>query len=184
MKSRPSKLDRYAEQLAELEAEGLTLADMQKWLKAENISVSPSRLSVFLESQRTARLHERLLGQIATGSRAHQEIEKQFSKNAAPELETLIKLHRVLIMQLSTQAAADPALLEMVSNAMKPVMDFAKLNLKRDELTLAKDKFEFDATREAMKKLDTLKAIKADSKLTEEEKLQQARLELFGVTPT
>lgn len=48
---------------------------------------------------------------------------------------------------------------------------------------LDRDKFEFDASREALAKLETLKAIKTNSKLTEDQKLEQARLELFGVTP-
>lgn len=50
-------------------------------------------------------------------------------------------------------------------------------------IALDRDKFEFDATKLALAKLDTLKTIKANSKLTEEEKLKQARLELFGIAP-
>jgi len=56
-------------------------------------------------------------------------------------------------------------------------------SLKRDQLALDKNKFEFDATRAALAKLPQLKAISANSKLTEDQKLEQARLELFGVTP-
>ena len=51
------------------------------------------------------------------------------------------------------------------------------------EANTAREKFEFDATRAALKKLDSLKAIKTNSKLSEDEKLEQARLELFGVAP-
>lgn len=56
-------------------------------------------------------------------------------------------------------------------------------DLKAEELKFDKTKFEWNATREALAKLDTLKAIKTNSKLTEDQKLEQARLELFGVTP-
>jgi hypothetical protein len=41
-------------------------------------------------------------------------------------------------------------------------------------------KFEFDATKAAMGKLESLKRIKANSRLSEDEKIQRAREELFG----
>lgn len=183
MKSRPSKLDRYAEQLAELEAEGKKLADMQAWLKAEGCPVSLGRLSDFLASARQERLHQTLFGMIATGARMNNELDAQFEKNPAPEIEQLIRVTKTLISSLQVQGVANPDLLELSNTMQKTVLDFAKLDLKREELALAQDKFEFNATREAMAKLDTLKAIKADSKLTEEEKMYQARMQLFGSAP-
>jgi hypothetical protein len=59
-----------------------------------------------------------------------------------------------------------------------------KASLDERRLSLDEQKFQFNATREALAKLDSLKAIKSNSKLTEEQKLEQARLELFGVTPS
>ncbi len=56
--------------------------------------------------------------------------------------------------------------------------------LKREQLSLDKNKFEFDATRAAMAKLPELKAISANKNLSEDEKLEQARLALFGSAPT
>lgn len=52
------------------------------------------------------------------------------------------------------------------------------LNVKK--VTLDRDKFEFDAAKAALDAIDTLRKIKSNSGLTEEEKIQQARLELFG----
>ncbi len=76
------------------------------------------------------------------------------------------------------------------SGKFQAEMEKAKLELARQgeermqqQLVLERDKFQFDATKAALSKLDALKRIKTDSKLTEEEKLEQARLELFGVTP-
>lgn len=58
-----------------------------------------------------------------------------------------------------------------------------KQDLAAKALTLDRQKFEWDATACALAKLETLKAIKADSGLSEDQKLEQARLELFGVAP-
>ena len=68
-KQRESKLDQYADILAAMEAEKKTLAEMQAWLKEEGVIVALSSLSRYLESARTRRLQEKLLGQIATGAR-------------------------------------------------------------------------------------------------------------------
>jgi hypothetical protein len=125
-----------------------------------------------------------LLQQIATGAQQCKEVEEQFGENPAPELETLIKLHRVLIMKLSTQASADPgSMMETLFFAMKPVMDFAKLQDKAKDREFAISKFQFDATKAALAKLPELNAIKRNTSLREDEKLAQARLKLFGEVP-
>lgn len=54
---------------------------------------------------------------------------------------------------------------------------------KQTEIQLAREKFEWNGARESLRQLDTLKAIKANSTLTEDQKLEQARLALFGVAP-
>lgn len=58
-----------------------------------------------------------------------------------------------------------------------------QLALKRDQLSLDKNKFEFDATRAALAKLPQLKAISTNKELSEDQKLEQARLALFGSAP-
>jgi hypothetical protein len=133
-----SKLDRYTEVLLEMEAATppKTLAEMQAWLKAEGVVVSPSTISRFLESSRQSRLQEKLLARIASGADQCAAVEKQFSKNPAPELETLIKLQRVLILNLSTQANADPDLMKLVAMSFGSVMEAERLRLKRGEQAL------------------------------------------------
>lgn len=56
-------------------------------------------------------------------------------------------------------------------------------DLKFQQVALDKNKFEFDATRAAMAKLPELKAIASNKALSDDEKLEQARLALFGVAP-
>src|ERR1017187_2875325 len=103
MKARASKLDQFAATLMVMDGEKKTLAEIQTWLKEEGCMVATSTLGAWLESARQRQLQARLLGQITSGARQCRDVEKQFGKNPAPELETLIKLHRVLILQLSTQ---------------------------------------------------------------------------------
>jgi hypothetical protein len=57
------------------------------------------------------------------------------------------------------------------------------LALKRQELTLARDKFEFDAAKACLAKLPQLKTISTNKELSEDQKLEQARLALFGSAP-
>ena len=51
------------------------------------------------------------------------------------------------------------------------------------ELSLDRDKFQFDAAKAALAVLPELLAIKRDSSLSEDAKLEQARLKLFGTLP-
>ena len=142
MKARPNKLDAHAAFLDELDAGHATLATMQAKLKERGCDASLPGLSRFLSSRREAAMRERILGQITSGRQHCDAVEKQLDRNPAPELKTLMELHRVLILQLSTQAGTDPELLEMVSSAMKPVMEFAKLGIKERELALDQQRFD------------------------------------------
>jgi DNA-binding phage protein len=145
MKQRESKLDPYAETLLAMDGEKKSISEMQAWLKEEGVTVSASRLSEFLSSQRSQVLQNRLLAQIATGARQCKEVEQQFGANPAPELDTLIKLHRVLVLQLSTQGNADPEFLKLADQMMRTTMEFVSAQTrarhKERELELAESKF-------------------------------------------
>ena len=182
-KQKKSKLDQYAVTLLEMDDAKKTLPEILAWLKEEGVSVAPSTLSVYLESARRSRLQKKLLAQITSGARQCREVEAEFAKNPAPELETLIKLQRVILLNLSTQANADPGLLELIGNSFKAVMDSEKLKLKREELSLAKDKFQFDAVTACRKHLPALKAIESNKALSESEKTQMFMEKLFGTKP-
>ena len=148
MKSKPSKLDQYAETLLEMDDARKTLADIQKWLKEEGVTVSTGRLSGFLASLRQSRLQAQLLGQITTGAAQVRAVEKQFAKDPAPELETLIKLHRVLILKLSTAGNLDPELLKMADQLMRTAMEFVsgqtKFKQKERELAVSEGRFQME----------------------------------------
>ena len=141
MKARASKLDGYADRLQEWFVAGKTLADAQVLLAQEGCQVSLSRLSEWWESRQTSLRQEQLLQQIASGANQCREVEAQFAKHPAPELETIIRLHRVLAMQFATAGASNPEMIEMSERATKMALEFAKLNEKRAERELTEQKY-------------------------------------------
>lgn len=87
-------------------------------------------------------LQQKLLSQIRRGAALCREIERNLTGNPAPELETLIKLFRVIILKLSLEANAAPDLLKLVNDLMKPVLDWARLEEKRKEREFAEHKYQ------------------------------------------
>jgi DNA-binding phage protein len=185
MKSKPSKLDQYAETLLAMDDAKKTLLEIQAWLKEEGVTASMGRISEFLSSARQSRLQAALLSQIATGAEQCKEVEKQFGKNPAPELETLIKLHRVLILQLSTQGNANPEFLKLADQLMRTAMEFVsgqtKANHKERELRLAEEKFQIEFCEKILddalrKKADEINA----SSLSQADKIAAMRQATFA----
>lgn len=183
-KQRESKLDQYAATLLEMDDATKTIADIQAWLKEEGCLVSTGRISTYLEFLRQERLQSRLLSQIASGADQCREVEKQFGKNPAPELETLIKLHRVLILQLSTKGNADPEFLKLADQLMRTAMEFVsgqtKAAHKERELKLAEDKFQIEFCEMILDKAmrDAAERI-ASSGLTQAKKIAEMRKAAF-----
>lgn len=148
-KKTPSKLDQYAETLLAMDAEReprKTLDDMLTWLKDEGCTVSKGTLSKFLTAERSAQQRQSLLDSIVSGARQVKEVNQQLEKNPAPELDSLIKLLRVSILQLATQAQANPDLLKLVDQLTRTVMEFVsgqtKAMHKERELRVAEGKFQ------------------------------------------
>jgi hypothetical protein len=85
-------------------------------------------------------LQEQLLAQIAYAASHCAEIERAFGKNPPPELETLIKVYRVLILKLSAEAQANPDQLKLAISLMKPVLDWERFEDARNERERAEKK--------------------------------------------
>ena len=128
MKEKPSKLDQFAERLDEwFGIEKKSLAYAREQLRQDGFSVSCSRLSDWWARRQAKRQEDMLVAQIVSGRRQVREVERELSKGSAPELKTLIALHRVLILKLSTEGNADPSKLELVNRMMREVQKFARL---------------------------------------------------------
>ncbi len=85
-------------------------------------------------------LQEALLAQVSQSGTLCSELERELSRNPPPELETLIALHRVLVLKLSLEANVSPAVFRALGDLMKPVMEWARLQEKRKDRELAERK--------------------------------------------
>ena len=181
-KQAKSVLDRYAEQLLEMDAAGKTLAEMLAWLKEEACTVSLSTISRWLESARSSAAQERILNLVATGSAQCTELDKAFAKNPAPELDMLIKLFKVLILKLTTQGQADTKLLQLADQLSRTAIEFingqTKAAFKRVELEQAERKLQIIEKKAAA--FDAAQKV-AVSELTSEEKDAEYR-RIFGMS--
>ena len=144
-KDTKSKLDQFADTLAAMEAEKKTLAEMLAWLKEEGCVVSLSTLSRFLQSQRSARRQQSVLDKISEGAAQIKRVQAAFAANPAPEMETLIDLHKTLVHHLITDAEDDPELLKLADQlaitAIQYVSGKTKAAQKERQLALAEPKF-------------------------------------------
>ena len=140
-KRNQSKLEHHAEQLDEwFGQDASTLAEARARLGKLGCPVTPARLSEWRRAREWKRTREQLLNQIAEGARHCAEVEREFGKNPPPELETLIKLHRVMVLQFSSQKDAKRETIGLVTALMRPVMDWARLQEKRKDRELAEQK--------------------------------------------
>lgn len=179
MKSKPSKLDAFAERLDEwFGIEKKTLSEVQEQLKLDGCVVSLSRLSDWWAARQSQLMQERLLAQISSGARQCKEVEKEFGNSPPPELETLIKLHRVLILKLSTAAVADPEILSMASQMMKPIIAFAKVQESAESRKLDERKLALMEAKAVQ--ADKAKGVLENVDLSEDQKSARMR-ELFGI---
>lgn len=185
MKSKPSKLDPHAAQIAEWfgEPHKLSLAEVQLRLSSLGCSVSTGRLSQWWAARQGETMRDRLLLNIATGSSNARMVEDAFAKNPPAELKALIGLLKNLILTLTIQGSTDPAQMELANSLLKSALDFAKLEAKERDQRLETEKFHFDAAKAALAKLPELLALKRDTSLSDDQRLEQARFKLFGSTP-
>jgi hypothetical protein len=105
---------------------------------------------------------EVVLDRLGAGAKYCQDVEQQLARFVTPELETIMKLHRVIILKLSTQAEARPELWDVLKDLMKPVMDWARLQEQSKEREFAEQKY-----RDQAKKAEALEH-KEDAALSPE----------------
>ena len=88
-----------------------------------------------------AERHEQLLARMNQAARFCQTIREQLRQEPGPELETILQLHRLLVLKLSADAQAAPELLRLVQTLMRPLMDWARLEESRKLRALAEQKY-------------------------------------------
>lgn len=178
-KQRASKLDQYAEQLTGwFEADKLTLQQAQEKLAAAGCAVSVSRLGAWWGRQQEQRLQDQILQRIASGSDTCTQIEREFTRHPAPEMETLLKVLRVMIMNLSLHGQAQPELLQLAGNLLKPVMEHLKIQERGKDRELEERRVKLLENKAAQ--ADQAREV-TESNLTPEQKMEQYRA-IFGMS--
>ncbi|HZR19144.1 MAG TPA: hypothetical protein VFE51_17790 [Verrucomicrobiae bacterium] len=86
-----------------------------------------------LTPEEAQRAQEWLLERIGQGAALCRELETRLRQDPAPELETIIKLYRILVLTLSAEVRAVPELRHVVTALMRPVMEWARLEEKRKD---------------------------------------------------
>lgn len=87
----------------------------------------------------------KVLAFISSGAHMTRQIEAAYQENPAPEIETLIKLCKTLVMQLSVQGATDPQQLQVANSLFGSVLEFLKIQEKAEDRKLNRDKFQIEA---------------------------------------
>jgi hypothetical protein len=177
IKQRRSKLAPFQETLFQMEAATNTLAEMQSWLAAQGITISTVAISKFLACRRRRRWREELLGKIAGAARPAEEARAALQTNPAPELDTLIKLSRILVFEQTSQLVTTPELNRQARETTKMVLNY----INRQSRLVSKEKIaplaeRTAALRQAAAHEKTLTAILAQIKEN------PALLELFRTT--
>jgi len=183
MKQQASKLDRHADALrqwftpADQGGDGITLAEARARLLKLECSVSASRLSLWWQHQQQRSMQEQILGRITSGAQLNREVEKRFDKDPAPATETLIKVFKVLIMELSLHGQAQPQILKLIGPLMAQVLVDAKLQSQAEDRKLEERRVQLLETKAA--KADQAEQV-TKSDLTPQEKEQRMRA-VFGL---
>jgi hypothetical protein len=91
---------------------------------------------------------EQILEQLGHGAAYCHQVEQQLADFVTPELETIMKLHRMIILKLSTRAETRPELWDVLKDLMKPVMDWARLQEQSKEREFAEQKYRDQAEKD------------------------------------
>ncbi len=143
-----------------------TLAETVKWLGDDGLKTSSAALSEFLSwyslRAQLARNESTVDTLLAGLAKDHPDWDPEKIQTVGQSFFTALALQQ-----------QDP----------KQWFLIQQTQMKREQLALDKNKFEFDAAAACLKKLPELKAIATNKTLSEDEQIEQARLALFGSAP-
>jgi hypothetical protein len=143
-----------------------SLEETVKWLRSDGLPTSSAALSLFLSWFR---------------------LRSQLTRNEST-VDTLLEKLQVARpdwtpQQIQQVGQAFFSALALEQQDPKTWFLTQQIGLKREQLNLDRDKFEFDAAKACLKQLPELKAISTNKSLSETQKVEQIRLKLFGTVP-
>jgi DNA-binding Xre family transcriptional regulator len=109
---------------------------------------SRARSETALEELSPEEARKHLLERFAQAAKLCHEVQAMLRKEPGPELETIIHLHRLLVLKISTEAQGSPELLRLANLLIKPLMDWARLEEMRKERELVEQKYRDQAALE------------------------------------
>jgi hypothetical protein len=107
-KEKSSRLDPFEDTLFAMAAAKKTLVEMKQWLSARGVTISFQAISLFLISRRERRRQAETLRQIAAGLEPVAQAHAAFQTDPEPDLDTLIKLSRIIVFEHTIKLAAPP----------------------------------------------------------------------------
>lgn len=167
---------------------GMTYKAAQKWLAEYGIRISVNALQGFYNSLAMRRRYFSLVAQQQAQQRK-DELPEDMEKAIKDQVEQM--MFELAYTNMSEGNKLQLIALQQNADGMKGNFAIKKsgLDLRRqaeqrlvEKDKLAREKFEFDAAKAALAQAAKLKTISA-SKLSDAEKIDQARLALFGELP-
>jgi len=111
------------------------------------------------------------------------KVAREFGEFALLQRANKTQNEDIFTVATSAQDSRRRLDLEEQSGKTKAEIAFAKLSQKDRDHLLAREKFEFDAAKAVLAKLAELKTIARDRALSEDDKITQVRLRLWGPDP-
>jgi len=157
------------------EEEGMQAKEVQRELEKVGCRVLLTTLYSWWSRFRQRRQEKEVLTHISDSTRQWRKYEAAFDKNSSPPIEHLLKLLRVVLLELNSKVKPDAATLRLIPGLMRPLIQWNRLEeqRKRRRLTERARRQEL-ATRKAVEpasgtpkglKPETLRLIEAELNL-------------------
>jgi hypothetical protein len=124
MKEKRSRLSPFEEALFAMETRKSPLTEMQAWLAGQGVTITTVGISKFLASRRRHRWQAQLLAQVASGGQPAEEAATALQASPPPELDTLIKLSRILVFEQTSRLVITPELTRQAREMTKMVLTY------------------------------------------------------------
>lgn len=159
----------------------------ERLLKEFGCSVSLNSVSRYWQQGRSRRATDAFLDRIAAQAVRANQIVEEFERNPAAYHKVIANaLGQRAMEHLQAEEVDDQAVIDigyLLQGDQQIALKKQEAERKEKELTLAREKFQFDAAAACLKQLPALKLIASNPKLDDQAKLRAVREKLFGDLP-
>jgi hypothetical protein len=183
-RKRDEMLEPFAEQLLTVETDKNTPGGMVEWLKQRGVECRLDDITRFLRARKRRLAQQEILDKIKAATEMCRNVEKLLDKNPAPALVTLLKLHRCLILKLSTEENMNPEYIKLVDQMVRTEIvyetDQARFEQRERAMKLAENQFQVKYSENVLDKTTKEVAERiATSEATQAEKIAAMRQAAF-----